>query len=192
MFNHTRDRYLFYAGIALVCFLAVFSICFFCSSEGLFYSSCWGILAAGYAAAATRIGFHLIMKDNSPEMWQVSIYQIIAVTGWLIAVLAESWAITSCGIALIVGFLLMTAGTRFIRYKGDWMKSATAHDLTVLEETCRWKFIDDRYSAGEDTERPLCAVNGKPLTVSEARLQGYVKEAEEGSRYLSGLLMEDK
>lgn len=192
MFNHTMQRYLFYLGISVICFLAVFCICFFCTSEGTFYSVCWGILAAGCGAVATRIGFHLIMKDNSPEMWQVSIYQLLAVIGWLIAVISDSWPMTSAGIAMIAAFLLMTAGTRFIRYRGDWVKTATERDLTVLEETCRWKFIGDKYSAGEDTERPLCAVNGNPLTVSEARLQGYVKEAEEGSAYLSSLIMEEE
>ncbi len=192
MFNHALTRYLFYAGMALVFFLAIFVICFFCTSEGLFYSACWGILAAGYALVATRVGFHLIMKDTSAEMWQVAIYQSIAVTGWLVAVLANSWTLTSIGMAMIAGFTMMTLGTRFIRYKGDWLKAYVEKDISTLEETCRWKFINDDYNAGEDTERPLCAVNGSPLTVSEARAQGYVNEAEEGSEYLRKLVEEER
>lgn len=188
MTKHVKYKYLFYLGVALLFFAAVFLICIFTTSEGVFYSICWGILASGYSLVAARIGFHLSLNDNSPEMWQVTIYMFLAVTGWLIAILASSYALTSVGIAMVAGFLMMSLGTRFIKNAGDWIKEAVGNDISFYVENTRWKFIEDDVKKGEDTDRALCSVNGNPLTIAEAKAQGYVKESEEGMAYLQSCL----
>lgn len=188
MDNHIKRKCIFYLSVAVAFFGAAFCVCFLATNEGLFYSICWGLLAAGYGLAAARIGFHLFLKDNSAEMWQVSIYLILAVTGWLIAILSNSWGMTSFGIAMLAAFVMMGLGTRFIRYAGDWVREALDKDLSFYIENARWKFLGDSIDAGEDTERALCSVNGNPLTVAEARKQGYVKEADEGTAYLQACL----
>lgn len=188
MTKRVMYKYLFYFGVAALFFLAVFLICLFATGESTFYSTCWAVLAGGYGLVAARIGFHLALKDNSPEMWQVTIYLVLAVTGWLIAILANSYAITTLGIAMVVAFLMMGLGTRFIKNAGDWVRTAIGKDLSFYEENSRWKFIDDDIEKGDDTERALCSVNGNPLTIAEAKAQGYVKESEEGIAYLQSCL----
>lgn len=192
MFNVSRDRYLFYLGVAVLAFSTVFCICFFTTTEGAFYSCCWGVLGAGLVSIIARIALHVLMKDNSAEMWQVSIYLLCSVIGWLISILANSWAVTSIGIAIVVGFLMMAIGSRFISDGNNWVIDAVDKDLASLEEICRWKFIKDDISAGEDFDRPLCNVNGNPMTVAEARAQGYVAEAKLGTEYLKLCIKEDE
>ncbi len=191
MINHIKRKYLFYIGVGLSFFLAIFLICLLATSEGVFYSICWGMLAFGYSTVIARIGFHLFLKDNSPEMWQITIYQFLAVTGWLIAIISNTWAIASVGIAILVGFLMMSLGTRFIEYASDWVKVALDKDLAFYVENSRWKFLGDDIKAGEDTARPICSVNGNPLTVAEAKSQGYVKESEDGLAYLKAVLKKE-
>ena len=188
MVNHVKIKVLFYLAVVVAFFAGIFSICFFATGEGWFYSVCWGLLASGYGFIVARVGFHLYLKDNSAEMWQVTIYWAFAVTGWLIAILSNSWTMTSIGIANLVGFLMMSLGTRFIKYAGDWIKAAVDKDLEFYVENSRWKFIGDDIDSGEDTDRALCSVNGNPLTIAEAKKQGYVKEAEEGIAYLQECL----
>lgn len=181
-------KWIFYAATFAVAFIATGLICFFALNQGVFYSVCWGLFAGMIAAICARIGFHLIFKDNSPEMWQVSIYLMMVAAGWLIAVLGTTWTVSSIGLAMCVGFILMALGTRLIKLKGNWIHEKVALSEDEACQSLRWKFINDNPSEGEDYSRALCAVNGTPLTIVEAETQGYVTEAISAREYLRNVI----
>lgn len=191
MVKANTKKILFYVSISVVACIATTIICGFATGEGWFYSVCWGILAAIVAGTVTRIAFHLVFKDNRPEMWQVSIYMFGIALGWMIAIIGTSWAVSSIGLAMCVGFVLMAFGTRLIKQKGDWIQYAAGLGREELEKSLRWKYLDDDPKLGEDYSRALCAVNGTPLTIAEAISQGYVSTAKEAKEYLDSVLKED-
>jgi hypothetical protein len=80
---------------------------------------------------------------------------------------------------------LMLGGVRFI--DGWWLIRELKKADSLIEslaETARYKFIDDDPVKGEDTARPLCAINDKVYTVVEAEAEGFNAIASNGRAYL--------
>lgn len=195
----TKLKSLLYVGLALVSALTSFLVCFFGIGMGWIYSLSWGAFFGGVGLVLSRTLYHIYTDDNAPSMWQASIYGLVACLGWLGAILCASYTWLFVWIATITGMGLMVVGVRFI--DGWWLiKSikAKADESCVesLAETLKYKFKDDDPSKGEDTSRPLCAVNGKILTCVEADAEGFGAIAADGRTYIkmisTKLAKEDK
>lgn len=174
-----------YVGLAFVSMLIAFLVCFFGIGMGWLYSISWGLFFGGMGAVMARTIFHIYIDDSSAVMWQVSIYAFIACLGWLGCILCASYTWLFAWIALITAMGLMLGGVRFI--DGWWFVREPKDNDSVcasLAETARYKFIDDDPAKGEDTSRPLCAVNDKVYTVVEAESEGFNAIALNGRAYL--------
>lgn len=168
---------------------AVASLC----REVLLYSLFFGAFAAGFAMVTARVVLHVLQKDYSPEMWQISIYLYAACFGWLGAVLALSWWLVSLCMAICVAGVVMAVGYRFLKVQGLLAATAAEESIPVdnepaglaeLKAAARYKYMNDDPSLGEDKSRPLCAINGVACTVDEAYSRGWGAVAADGIEYL--------
>lgn len=187
MINSVKLKALLYIGLAFVSCLVAFIVCFFGIGLGWLYSCSWGLFFGATGAVLARTIFHLYLEDFKAEMWQVSIYGLIACLGWLGCILCASYTWLFVWIALIVGMGLMLVGVRFIDgYIANRENAPKDTDsiLASLINTRRYRFIEDDPSKGENLEKPVCLVDNKALTVAEAEAEGYVKVARKGKSYL--------
>lgn len=174
-----------YIGLGFVSALVAFLVCFFGIGQGWLYSVSWGLFFGGIGAVFARTIFHLYTDDSSAVMWQVSIYGFVACLGWLGCILCASYTWMFVWVALIVAMALMLGGVRFI--DGWWLIREPKKADSLIEslaETARYKFIEDDPVKGEDTSRPLCAINDKVYTVVEAEAEGFNAIASNGRAYL--------
>lgn len=187
MINLTKLKALLYGGLAFVSAIIAFLICFFGLQLGWLYSVSWGLFFGGIGAVLTRTIFQLYMKNNTPEMWQISIYSLGVCLGWLGCILCTSYTWMFIWVAVMVGMGIMLVGYRFINdFVSRRFEKAELADTLV--ETRRYMYIDDDYTKGDDTARPLCSVNGQALTVAEAEAQGYSAQAQAGREYISKIV----
>lgn len=190
--NSYHFKALVYSLVGVAAFIigaAVASLC----SEVLLYSLFFGAFSAGFAMVSARVVLHVLQKDYSPEMWQISIYLYAACFGWLGAVLASSWWLVSFCMAIFVAGVVMAVGYRFLKEQGFLSATATEEPipvenepagLTELKASVRFKYLDDDPSKGEDKSRPLCSINGVACTVDEAYSRGWGAVAADGIEYL--------
>ena len=148
--------------------------------ETAFYSVCWGIAGGALAAVIARVIYHLVQGDNTPEMWQITVYGVISVAGWIGGILSTTWLWATFALAIMCVGVLMATGTRFCKAVAkEKMKKS-------LERTLRYKKVGDRLSGELDTKRPLTLiVDGVALTVAEAEKAEYSTEAESGREYIA-------
>ena len=175
-----------YLSAAAVMFAITFSVCFWALKESGIYSVLFGFSGAALGAILARSVYHLLLCDNSAEMWQISIYGIMADIGWVIAVFTESWALASTGLAICFIALFMLLGSRWTTIWVD--KLSNAKRIKIYKDTLRYCFIDDVPDGTLDQQRPLCEIDGVPMTINEAIQAGKEEEARKAVSYLKGIL----
>lgn len=192
----TKMKALLYICVALVFFLASFALAFFGCRETLFYSVCWSFVGGGYAAILARTILHIVMKDYSAEMWQVSIYLIVAVSAWIGAILSLTWGWASFWMAIMIASLIFAVGNRFIT-KAMQIATAsmeTGSQVPILEKlkaTQRYEFVDDKLGSAPNLDKPLCLIDGRALTVNEAEAAGYGAIAADAIEYFKTLINQE-
>lgn len=158
----------------------------------LFYSICFGILAGATGLVLARVVMHLIDGDNDPKTWQITIYALVAIGGWVGAIFAETWGWTSLFMCMVASGLLMTFATRFLKdedrngipdiFEGD--KKVTAQ---YCYEHMLFALVDDKLGNEPDHKRPLCEHGGQAYSVKEATEAGLTELAEAGKKYIDSL-----
>lgn len=196
----TKMKALLYIGVALVFFLATFALAFWGCHETLFYSVCWSLVGGGYAAILARTIFHLVMKDYSAEMWQVSIYLIVAVSAWIGAILSLTWGWASFWMAIMIASLIFAIGNRFIAKAMQIAAAAMETNssefvqtpvLEKLKATQRYEFVDNTLGSASNLDKPLCLIDGRALTVNEAEAAGYGAIAAEAIEYFKTIINQE-
>lgn len=187
-----------YAASVAAAFLAVMLPLLFLSEEGALYSVFWGLFASVLALIVARVAYHLATKDNSAEMWAVSIYGIVAALGWLIGILSTTLTMATIGIVILMAGAMMALCTRYIGHDGARLRESEMID--ALSATLRYRFMGDVVTGQIDIKRPLIVLDGKtdPPTINEARAAGFTAEAEAAVAYVkeairtSGILEGEK
>ena len=178
------------------------SLAYFVFGENVLYALCWALLFGGFATVAARTILHAVKKDNSAEMYAISIYALMALGGWLGLILTGSWLWVSVFGALVVGSTLMALGTRYLDPVEDDVKKDEKTEeeveevkietpdqkLAFLKETVRFKFDGDSLDGAPLLNYPICKVDGDALTVKEADEKGYGAIAADGLEYLKDIL----
>lgn len=162
-----------------------FGVFFIFAHAGVFYSLCWAIFAASMAVTIARAVLHIVKKDYSAEMFQVTIYMLLACAGWLGAILADTWGFTTVSLAIMLCAIMMAVGTRFIRGRALLLK---------LKSTLVYKPMGDVIGGEPDTDRPLILKeDGTAVTLAEAEKLGLDKdEIAEGISYLKEIIVNTK
>lgn len=140
------------------------------------------ILFGGFAfTLSARIIFHLAIKDNDGETWQISIYFIVALLGWLIGILSRTALLDTFSLALVISMVLMAVGCRFL--KGENKEEEL---IDYLTRELRYKFVSDNPEMGLDKARALGAVDraGNYLTIQEMEVSGFGASAEGAEKYI--------
>lgn len=195
----TKMKALLYIGVAFVFAMATFALAFWGCNETLFYSMCWSLVGAGYTAILARTILHLVMKDYSAEMWQISIYLTVAVSAWIGAILSLTWGWTSFWIAVMIAALIFAVGNRFIANAMQLVTTMEVNSdgfvqepiLEKLKATQRYEFVDDKLGSASNLDKPLCLIAGKALTVNEAEAAGYGAIAAEAIEYFKMLINQE-
>lgn len=142
------------------------------------YIVLWSVFGASLGICLARVFLHIYFKDNSAEMWQVTIYHFIA-SGAIVGIIyAETWGLVSLFAAILVGMGIMAVASRFIRYYGGTLL------IYHIEREMRYFPIGDNPHEVEDENRPLIPYGEEKLTIAEAEARGFQKEADEAREYL--------
>lgn len=177
-----------YASAAIAVFLAVTLPLALTGTQGALYSIFWGILGGAAALIVARTIYHCATGDNNAEMWAISIYGIAADLGWLIGILATTWAVAIVGIVIMLVGLMMSLCMRY----GDRDGTKTKKDelLTDLKKSLRYRFMGDDLKGMLDTKRWLVEIEDakEPMTINEAIATGYPDEAKAAEEYLTSVL----
>ena len=175
-----KKKMLIYGISAAVAFLAAALLAGLVFDQGAQYSIFWGMLFAGLAMTIARIAYHLAIKDYAPEMWQISVYMLLACAGWFGGIMSLTWGWASLFLAVMVGAVLMAAGTRFCR------AVAVQKTTSSLERTLRYRYVDDRLGGTLNLDAPLLLMNGTAMTVEEAALAGAsARQLQEARAYIA-------
>ena len=181
-----QRKLLIYGIAAVVGILAVALIAGLVFRTGAVYAILFGVAGGAVSVTAARLIYHLYLRDYAPEMWQITIYMLLAAGGWLGAVLATTWGWVSLWLAMMSIGILMALGTRFCK------AVAVSRTKTSLEDTLRYRYIDDKLGGTPDLDHPLTVViNGQALTVAEADAAGEGEAAKSGREYIK-LITEGK
>lgn len=130
------------------------------------YVILWSAFGLVLGSCVGRTVLHIHYKDNSPEMWQITIYHFLVAVGIIGLIYTDSNTGVSLFLALIVGATLMAVGTRFIKYFGGTLI------LYKIENELRYYPTDNDPKKEEDKSRPIIAHNGEALTIAEAKEKG--------------------
>ena len=150
---------------------------------GAVYAVLFGAFGAGISVTLARVIYHLSLKDYAPEMWQITVYMIIACGGWLGAVLATTWGWVSLWLSIMSLGILMALGTRFCR------AVAVVKTQNSLERTLRYQYADDKLGGAPNLDKPLTVkVDGQALTVEECLKAGKTEEAKKGRDYIKKIM----
>ena len=186
------------------------SLAYFLFNERLFYSFCWALLIGATAVVIARTVLHIVFKDESQEMYAISIYCMVSLGAFAGLIFTTSWLWVSILGATMVGFALMALGIRFMDPVAEESTAAPAvpekkkdkkekkaepekqkkdeTDVAFLRRTLRFRLVDDKLGNPADPTKPLCKVGADALTVDEAFAQGVGFVAVEGAAYIDKLL----
>ena len=173
-----QKKLLIYGIPATLCCIIAALVSGLAFHTGALYAIFWGILFGGLGTTVARLGYHLYLKDYAPEMWQISIYMILACGGWLGGILSSSWGWTTLWLSVMCIGILMALGTRFCK------AVAEARTKDSLEKTLRYRYVDDKLGGTLDLDAPLCKVDKEAMTVEEAEKAGAIAAAQAGREYI--------
>lgn len=170
MTNITKNKTLAYVlpgiGVALLC--GLLSGLVFHYLPG--YIVLWSFFGFIIGSCIGRVALHIHYKDNSAEMWQVTIYYFLIAVAILGVIYSDSWGWANLSAAVAVGAALMALGSRFIKYIGGTLI------LYKIDNQLRYYPINNDPKEEEDKSRPLISVNGEALTLAEAKEKGLTNE----------------
>lgn len=169
----------------------------------------WALLAAIISSLIAHVVVNTIKQEMNPVKWQITVYGVGIAAGWITAILSASWGLFSFGLALIAGCGMMMLGT-FVLMKKSEHTEDKAKDDDALEDVpayddkeesvteianrlineLRYEYVDDVIGGALNSDKPLCLVDGNPLTVAEAIDKGLDDVAEKGMAYIEKI-MED-
>ena len=173
-----QKKLLIYGLSAAICCIIAALLAGLVFNADVSYSVFWGIFAGGVGVTLSRLVYHLFLKDYAPEMWQITIYMLIACGGWLGGILSSSWGWTTLWLSVMCIGILMSLGTRFCR------SVAEAKIKNSLESSLRYHFVDDKLGGALDLNQPLCLVDKEAMTVEEAEKAGAIAAAQLGREYI--------
>lgn len=174
-----QKKLLIYGIPAMLCCIIAVLVVGLAFHTGALYAIFWGILFGGVGATLARLVYHLYLKDYAPEMWQITVYMLLACGGWLGGILSTSWGWTTLWLAVMCVGILMALGTRFCK------AVAEARTKNSLERTLRYQLVDDMLGGAPNLDKPLTLIlDGQPLTVEEALNAGKTEEARKGREYI--------
>ena len=165
----------------------------------------WAVAGAIISSLIAHVVVNTIKKEMDPVKWQITIYGVGIAAGWITAIISSSWGLFSFGIALIAGCGMMMLGTFILMKKSecpaekadeDCLEDVPAYkEEESITETAnrlinelRYEYVDDVIGGALNSDKPLCLVDGNPLTVAEAIEKGLDDVAEKGMAYIEKIM----
>ena len=174
-----QKKLLIYGITGVLCCIIAALVSGLALGETPLYAIFWGLLFGALGVTLSRLIYHLVLKDYAPEMWQITVYMLLACGGWLGGILSTTWGWTTLSLSVMCIGILMAVGTRFCR------AVAVTKVKNSLEYTLRYQYMDDVLGGTPNLDKPLTTViNGTALTVAEAEKAGKTDAAEKGRRYI--------
>lgn len=186
-----------YPIVCVLAFAAMFLYMFMFQNMGLFYSICFGLLAMGTAFLVSRVILqNFIDGNNDPKTWQITIYGLVAVGGWVGAIFSTTWGWCSIFLCMVACGLLLALGTRFLKDEDgngipDIFEKKREEEVKpdYMYKHMLFKLEGDTLGNPADHNRPLCPYGNKAYTVEEALAKGLTDLAGEGINYIDALFV---
>ncbi len=187
-FHFGKLKLIVYASASLIAAVLAFCVAFWGFHSSLFYGFAWGAEGAGFGLVIAWTVIHLINKEESPEMYQISIEGLIALVGWMIAILSTTWTVCSIGFAVMIAGVLSALGSwmSFHTIKSDILENMI--DLTWMINNVRYRYVENDMSKGFSSVPLIKDGQGKALTVKEAEAAGLGAAVYDARRYLASVL----
>lgn len=165
----------------------------------------WAVAGAIISSLIAHVVVNTLRKEMDPVKWQITVYGAGIAAGWITAILSASWGLFSFGLAMMAGCGMMMLGTFILMKKGsysedkadddDALEDVPAYDEESVTETAnrlinelRYEYVDDVIGGALNSDKPLCLVDGNPLTVAEAIEKGLDDVAEKGMAYIEKIM----
>ena len=164
----------------------------------------WAAAGAIISSLIAHVVVNTLKKEMDPVKWQITVYGVGIAAGWITAILSASWGLFSFGLALMAGCGMMMLGTFILMKKDersadradeDRLEDVPAYKEESVTETAnrlinelRYEYVDDVIGGPLNSDKPLCLVDGNPLTVAEAIERGLDDVAEKGMAYIEKLM----
>lgn len=164
----------------------------------------WAAAGAIISSLIAHVVVNTLKKEMDPVKWQITVYGAGIAAGWIAAILSASWGLFSFGLALMAGCGMMMLGTYILMKKEecsgdradeDRLEDVPAYKEESVTETAnrlinelRYEYVDDVIGGALNSDKPLCLVDGNPLTVAEAIERGLDDVAEKGMAYIEKLM----
>lgn len=164
----------------------------------------WATAGAIISSLIAHVVVNTLRKEMDPVKWQITVYGAGIAAGWITAILSVSWGLFSFGLALMAGCGMMMLGTFILMKRGecseekadeDYLEDVPAYKEESVTETAnrlinelRYEYVDDVFGGPLNSDKPLCLVDGNPLTVAEAIERGLDDVAEKGMAYIEKLM----
>lgn len=164
----------------------------------------WAAAGAIISSLIAHVVVNTLKKEMDPVKWQITVYGAGIAAGWITAILSASWGLFSFGLALMAGCGMMMLGTFILMKRGecsadkadeDRLEDVPAYTEENVTETAnrlinelRYEYVDDVIGGALNSDKPLCLVDGNPLTVAEAIERGLDDVAEKGMAYIEKLM----
>lgn len=178
-----KKRLLIYGIVALVSLIGSWLLAYYWGYWTAFYSTLWAVFGMGVAVVGARIVLHALMKDLTPEFWQITIYGAVAVLGWLGFILTTNWTATAISLAFVAIGLVLGVGQRWIKDKAIGLVTNSAID-DDLYTTLRYRWVDNEFRGVLDLNTPLIQDGRDAITIKEAEERGLKIEALEAKAYI--------
>jgi MFS family permease len=179
-----KKRLLVYGITALLSMAGAYLLAYYAGMWTVLYSVMWSVLSVGVACCIARGVCHALMKDLTPEFWQIEIYLAVTVIGWLGFILSTTWTLASVSLAFTIGGAVLSIGHRWLQDKnlGLVTKSVIDDDLYT---TLRYRWINNEFRGTLDLNTPLILDGREPVTIKEAEERGLRIEASEAKAYIT-------
>lgn len=141
---------LFYAGVAAVGAVVAVLFAALLAHQSAAYTAAWAVFGAGLSALIARIVYHIVNGDNSPVVWQITIYAAVSLAGFTAGIFSRTPSADFISIAVAIAGLAMAAGTRFITVPE---RRSAMYRYLLANLSCR--FMDDNPLLGADESRPF-------------------------------------
>lgn len=164
----------------------------------------WAAAGAIISSLIAHVVVNTVRKEMDPVKWQITVYGVGIAAGWITAILSASWGLFSFSLALMAGCGMMMLGTFILMKRGecsedradeDRLEDVPAYKEESVTETAnrlinelRYEYVDDVIGGPLNSDKPLCLVDGNPLTVAEAIERGLDDVAEKGMAYIEKLM----
>lgn len=147
------------------------------------YIVCYAMLCAGACWLVASSVWHTVRKDWSVKVICSKVWAFIALSAWTGCILTGSWDIFTALVGIVAVGAVNSLGFRWLG--GDDSAIFKNKKVEKLAETMLFELDQD---GNANHNKPLCVVDGHPVTPAVALEKGFTEMAENAVAYIKTIV----